>query len=223
MTNANVYGRLWTIWTVIALGTLAVGFASNIDSLHPQIPSVAHFIPSSTHPFTASGSIQIVVDSGFATHRDSDDIYLPSLLQYANTFREDLISLIGFSNVPHVLLGVLPFPQVTTPVIFLSLGAINKTYYNGKPSLDGYDLDISSTTVIIKGAGTIGAWWGTRTLLQQIAIERHDKTSSFISIPAGHAFDVPGWEVRGFMLDAGRHWFEASFICKDLEAVNFLT
>ncbi|KZT58226.1 glycoside hydrolase family 20 protein, partial [Calocera cornea HHB12733] len=31
-------------------------------------------------------------------------------------------------------------------------------------------------------------------------------------LPAGSGWDAPGWEVRGFMLDAGRHWFETSFL-----------
>lgn len=214
----NFHGRPWTIRAAIAFGAVFfVGFSAgnDIHSLHPQIPSLDHFILSSAQPFTVSGNIQIIVDSDFASQSDSDDAYSPSLLQYATTFREDLLSLTGFSNIPPILLGTLPFTNAANSTVFLSFGATNKTNYNGKRSLEGYDLDISSTTIIIRGAGATGAWWGTRTFLQQIAIGKHDEGTSFISIPAGSGFDAPGWEVRGFMLDAGRHWFEASFICKN--------
>lgn len=213
------HGRPWVIRAAIAFGVVSsVGLSAgnDIHSLsHPQIPSLEHFIPSSARPFTVSGTIQIIVDSDFATQSDSNDAYSPSLLQYATTFREDLLSLTGFSNIPPILLGTMPFANAANPVVFLSLGATNKTNHNGKHSLEGYDLDISSTMFIIRGVGAVGAWWGTRTFLQQITIGKHDEGTSFISIPAGSGFDVPGWAVRGFMLDAGRHWFEASFICKN--------
>lgn len=214
----NFHDKPWTIRAAIAFGTVfAVGFSAgnDIHSLHPQIPSLDRFIPSSAQPFTLSGTVQIIVDSEFAAQSDSDAPYSPSLLQYATTFREDLLSLTSFPSIPPILLGTLPFTDSANSVVFLSLGAINKTNYNGKHSLEGYDLDVSSTMFIIRGVGAIGAWWGTRTLLQQIVIGKHDEGTSSISIPAGSGFDVPGWEVRGFMLDAGRHWFEASFICKN--------
>ncbi|KAK6997302.1 glycoside hydrolase, partial [Favolaschia claudopus] len=50
----------------------------------------------------------------------------------------------------------------------------------------------------------------TRTLLQQVALTAGSPNG--ISLAAGFGSDTPGWEVRGFMLDAGRHWYQPSFL-----------
>ncbi|KZT01175.1 glycoside hydrolase family 20 protein [Laetiporus sulphureus 93-53] len=46
-------------------------------------------------------------------------------------------------------------------------------------------------------------------MLQQVALASNDGT---IAIPTGSGTDSPGWEIRGFMLDAGRHWFDTQFL-----------
>ena len=33
-----------------------------------------------------------------------------------------------------------------------------------------------------------------------------------VAFPVGTVTDAPGWDVRGFMLDAGRHWFDTTFL-----------
>lgn len=194
---------------IAALWHFSVALA--MDNLLPQIPAIASFESSSADPFELSSDVQIIVDPIYAN--SSDSIHTPSLFRYATIFREDLLSLTGFSTVPDVTTGTLPSTNTTTSTIYLSLGSTNKTLYNGAPTLEGYDVDISLGVFSIQGAGALGAWWGTRTLLQQVALAMNgSKNATSISIPAGSGSDVPGWEVRGFMLDAGRHWFEASFI-----------
>ncbi|KAJ7039802.1 glycoside hydrolase family 20 protein [Mycena alexandri] len=170
-------------------------------SLQPQIPSVASFTESDGPAFLLSTSSQIIVDSDF---QDSGS---PSLITYAQTFRNDLITLTGLASIPEVTTGSLEGSDASS-IIFLSLGATNHTYFSGVATEEGYDFVINSRSYIIKGSGAIGVWWGTRTLLQQVALSpRPDGT-----IAAGSGSDTPGWEVRGFMLDAARHWFEPSFL-----------
>ncbi|KAJ7136016.1 glycoside hydrolase [Mycena epipterygia] len=175
-------------------------------SIRPQIPSVASFVDAEGPGFVLSSSTQVIVDSAFQ-HSGS-----PSLLSYAQTFRDDLISLTGFTSVPGVKTGNVQQDSDASAgtIIFMTLGAVNHTYFNGVATDEGYDFTISSRSYIIKGSGAIGAWWGTRTLLQQVVM--NSVGSGSITIPAGSGSDTPGWEIRGFMLDAARHWFQPSFL-----------
>ena len=63
---------------------------------------------------------------------------------------------------------------------------------------------IRTTTLIQKIAGT-------RTFLQQVVLSIVNGSKPAM-IPTGSGEDNPGWEIRGFMLDAGRHWFEIPFL-----------
>ncbi|KAJ7889726.1 glycoside hydrolase [Mycena leptocephala] len=169
-------------------------------SLQPQIPSVASFTDAGGPGFVFSSSTQIIVDSVFQNSGS------PSLISYAQTFREDLISLTGFTSIPEVKAGSLEDSD-TSPIVFLTLGATGHSYFNGVATEEGYDFVISSQSYIVKGSGATGAWWGTRTLLQQVAM-----IHGTLTIPAGSGSDTPGWEIRGFMLDAARHWFQPTFL-----------
>ncbi|KAF9240848.1 glycoside hydrolase family 20 protein [Melanogaster broomeanus] len=114
----------------------------------------------------------------------------------------------GFSLMPDMPLIVALSPVVQP---YLTGSSSNHTYYSGFATVEGYDFTISNTSYVISGSGPIGAWWGTRTLLQQLVLSQHGDDVRY-SVPAGSGTDSPGWEVRGFMLDAGRHWYEADFL-----------
>ncbi|KAJ7637121.1 glycoside hydrolase [Roridomyces roridus] len=190
----------------ILLCTLLLILAPNVQAtIHPQIPSLASFTESNAPGFLFSTSARIVVDSN---HQESGAPG-PSLLSYAETFRQDLIWLTGFTSVPEVTTGS-DGAVSASPSIFLTLGASNHTYFNGVPTQEGYDFLINEKAYIIKGSGALGVWWGTRSLLQQLAL--NCAANGSCTIPAGSGSDAPGWEVRGFMLDAARHWFELPFL-----------
>lgn len=176
------------------------------SGLEPQIPSVASFTPSHG-AFELSSAVQIIVDSKHASHGT------PSLLDFANTFRDDIKDI-----VPH--LGLAPVsvsPNIAdttlgVPTIYLTLDAsLQYKLYNGDATDEGYDVVITHNSVTIKSSAPLGVWWGTRTLLQQVAMQLPKGVPS-VSLPAGNISDSPGWEVRGFMLDAGRHWYETTFL-----------
>ncbi|KAI0830841.1 glycoside hydrolase [Trametes gibbosa] len=190
-----------TILLIIFACTKALG-----GSLQPQIPSVASFTPSHGS-FALASAVRIVVDSKHASRGS------PSLLDFAHTFRGDLKDVVPHLGlVPILLSSVVPDVASATPTIYLTLDAsVQYKLYNGGPTDEGYDIDIAHGSVTIKSSAALGVWWGTRTLLQQAAIQlaQGAKEASF---PAGRISDAPGWEVRGFMLDAGRHWFETSFL-----------
>ncbi|KAJ7096698.1 glycoside hydrolase [Mycena belliarum] len=191
--------------SLVALTCIGLLHPNAAASLHPQIPSVASFVNSGAPGFVLSTSTQVAVDSAFQSSGS------PSLMSYAQTFRDDLISMTGFT-VPEV--KSLSMEDSASPsTIFMTLGATNHSYFNGEATEEGYDFTISSQSYIIKGSGANGAWWGTRTLLQQAAMSSVGSGSNgSITIPAGSGSDTPGWEIRGFMIDAARHWFEPSFL-----------
>ncbi|KAH7099368.1 glycoside hydrolase [Auriculariales sp. MPI-PUGE-AT-0066] len=181
----------------------AVGHA-----LQPQIPSVQFWSPGAGAGFHLSPLVRIIVDRATA-HQGH-----PSLLEFATTFREDLNAVTGWS-VAKVQLAAAP-SLAKVPSVFLSLGATsNFTYLSGKEAEDGYEFEVSPNAYVVRAKAPIGAWWATRTLLQQVVLSQNSHSpTTIVSIPAGNGTDVPGWEVRGAMLDVGRHYFTTGFLAE---------
>lgn len=134
-------------------------------------------------------------------HADSRDttgetLIPPSLAEFANTFAGDLVRVLGIS------LEMTLAEAAPPDSIFLT---VNETAEyldsSGAPTAEGYTLTVSDSGVIISAASALGAWWGTRTVLQQ-AVLSDDGT-----IPYGETKDAPGWGIRGMMLDAARHYY----------------
>lgn len=195
---------------ILSILTIAVWILASAQAaaLHPQIPSVESFSPAQgLNAFQLLGSILISVDSRFAKEGS------PSLLDFANTFRDDLASVASLHAIPPVqVVSQKTIQSRRTPTVYLTLDS-TKQYklFNGNPTTEGYDIDIAHDSVTITAAAPLGAWWGTRTILQQVVMSLSSGAKSAV-LPVGHISDSPGWEVRGFMLDAGRHWFEADFM-----------
>ncbi|KAI0714712.1 glycoside hydrolase superfamily [Earliella scabrosa] len=174
--------------------------------LKPQIPSIASFAPSDG-TFELLPAVQIVVDSRHAT-RDR-----PSLFDFAKTFRADLTAAVPYiQTAPISLSSSLPSGKPRVATIFLSVDpSLSYQLYNGGATDEGYHFQVTPHVFVIKGSAPIGVWWGTRTFLQQAVVTLAEGANT-VSFPAGAGHDSPGWEVRGFMLDAGRHWFDTSFL-----------
>ena len=194
---------------------LAVGV--HAAALQLQIPSVQSFYPDELgQVFILSSETQIFVDEAYAFdggfHSNG-----PTLLDFAEIFRSDLIHLTSFM---FPLVQVAPFSQIHindggSAIVLTLSSSSNYALYSGTPTPEVYDFLISNSSYVISGSGSIGPWWGTRTLLQQLALSEQGYNKTYI-IPAGNGTDSPGWEVRGFMLDAGRHWYTTEFLGKCL-------
>ncbi|EIW63852.1 glycoside hydrolase [Trametes versicolor FP-101664 SS1] len=205
LVTVSEYSGIMLLKTVLFL--ISAACSTTLGSgLEPQIPSVVSFTPSHG-AFELSSVVQIVVDSKHANHGT------PSLLDFANTFRDDIKDI-----VPHLRLAPvsvspsIPGTTLGIPTIYLTLDtSLQYKLYNGDPTDEGYDIVITHNSVAVKSSGPLGVWWGTRTLLQQVAMQLSKGVSS-VSLPAGSISDSPGWEVRGFMMDAGRHWYETTFL-----------
>ena len=189
-----------------ALGLLSILPLCVLGGLGPQIPSIASFTPSNGS-FELSSIVRIIVDSKFANHGS------PSLLDFAKTFQRDLEEVVPFATVPAVSeSSIVPGHSSGHPTICLTLNSsASFVLYNGQPTDEGHQFEVTPDTYLISAPAPIGVWWGTRTLLQHAAVSLA-QVAKAVSFPAGVGVDSPGWEIRGFMLDAGRHWFEASFL-----------
>jgi hexosaminidase len=61
----------------------------------------------------------------------------------------------------------------------------------GRPTSEGYSINITKDGIVITGASPLGAFWGTRSILQQGVL------SNGMQLSLGNAIDAPGWGVRG--------------------------
>jgi hexosaminidase len=194
---------------LLAVLILAGSSLTLCQTFRTQIPSVDIYEPRSTdRPFIVTSDIRIAVDASSA-HVGS-----PSLLDYATTFRDDFNEILTLKSAPTLRVHFINETSYPHSTIILSTGASNLSYFNGQLAREGYEIDISEQNIMIRGVDAIGTWWGTRTLLQQIVASRNleDNLKNEVALEAGKIRDSPGWPVRGFMLDAGRHWFEPQFI-----------
>ncbi|KAI0079563.1 glycoside hydrolase [Panus rudis PR-1116 ss-1] len=172
--------------------------------LRPQIPSIASTtLSSSPHVFEVTPEVIVTV----VGHGSDTSAILP----YAKILREDLLTVTSFACLQPVAVVTEP-PLDSILRILLTLDpSLKFVLFNGDPTDEGYTMDIARKTVTITGTAPVGVWWGTRTLLQQVVLALKDNSKG-IDLPLGKIHDSPGWEVRGFMLDAGRHWFDIGFL-----------
>ncbi len=191
---------------VLPIMPLALG-AMALQPLPP--PPIDHFRPNLRIPAFDFTKIPrtVFVTSDLASRRDSEGLTLipPSGEEFARTFAEDLTSMTGDKWTI----------SVTDSLSYVASGIIMTTcdsdharlaYENGTPTEEGYVLQVANGKAVIRGSGSRGAWWGTRTLLQQLMI------SKWTSLPELTITDAPAYATRGFMLDAGRKWYSPKFL-----------
>lgn len=150
----------------------------------------------------------IQVDAKFANARDENGLTLipPTLSEFAHTFSEDLKSALG------VDLDVTETESAGPKTIFITINE-HESFEDraGRTTSEGYILTTNSSGIFVEGASPLGAWWGTRTILQQAILNSHNGPNH-PAVPFGKGKDVPGWPTRGMMLDAGRHFYPKEFL-----------
>jgi hexosaminidase len=156
-----------------------------------------------------ASSRKIYIEESLASTEDTDGLTLipPSGHEFAEVFLEDLNAVTGYE---WSLETVASLPDVTTAngAILLGLFAGNTssmTYENGQQTTEGYELTISPSAISINGSGSRGMFWGTRTLLQMLLIGNN-------TLSSGQTLDAPAYATRGYMFDAGRKWYNKSFL-----------
>ena len=152
-----------------------------------------------------------MVDAQYASSVDDskDTLIPPTLFEFAETFAQDLSSIFDIDA------AVVNGSSSTADSIFLTLGDPS-VYLNasGDPVSEGYTLTVTSSGITITGASALGAWWGTRTVLQQATLNDG-------LVPVGTGVDAPGWGTRGMMLDIGRHFYPKEFLVEMCAYMSF--
>lgn len=125
---------------------------------------------------------------------DGETLIPPTLLEFATTFSDDLSTVLG------VRVPVISGSRSAPGSLFITIGKSNQ-YIDaaGRATSEGYSLDVNSNGITVTGASPLGAWWGTRSLLQQAVLEKSQ-------IPYGSAIDAPGWGVRGLFVILSHHF-----------------
>lgn len=148
----------------------------------------------------------IYIEADLASKADDDGLTLipPNGQEFARLFRDDLTYLTGIDWTMEVF-DELPANASGIVLSSFSGNASEITYENGIPTSEGYELVIREDRAFIGGTGARGMWWGTRTLLQLLLIGNG-------TVPVGNDIDVPAYATRGYMLDAGRKWYNKDFL-----------
>ena len=159
---------------------------------------------SSKGSFSLKQLDSIVVDSEYqnAVNTEGETLIPPTLLSFAKTFSTDLESSLGL-NVP-VKTGKLS----ANNSIFMTISNNSSEFLDaaGRPTSEGYSIVVTSDGIAITGASPLGAWWATRTVLQQGVLD------DGMTLSLGSATDAPGWGVRGSFVRLKSVTFESVLI-----------
>ncbi|KFY02448.1 hypothetical protein O988_02156 [Pseudogymnoascus sp. VKM F-3808] len=154
---------------------------------------------------------KVIVDKRFAStvNKDGRTLIPPTLAEFAKTFEGDLQTALG----SHVTLQYGDKPEKGS--IFLTIDTDTEfSDVAGRPSSEGYSLSVTKEGITIAGASPLGAWWGTRSVLQAAATGDN-------KIPYGTGVDTPGWGTRGVMLDIARHYYSPEFLVDMCSHLSF--
>jgi hexosaminidase len=129
------------------------------------------------------------VDSKYQdlVNTEGETLIPPTLLSFAKTFSADLESSLGL-HVP-----VITGNSSSNGTIFMTIATNSSAFVDaaGRPSSEGYSLEVKPHGIVITGASPLGAWWATRTIIQQGVLD------SSMALSVGSAVDTPGWGIRG--------------------------
>lgn len=166
--------------------------------LPPLVPAVHSFQPS-TGSFRLPESLAIYVDQDYVMSTRDKGLTLipPPLLSFVETFASDVRELFPSSSTRVYVTKESSLHSLQDYVFFTLSSEDNHTFADGSPTTEGYEMDITSKGVTIRGSGSKGAFWATRTLLQGLVLGDG-------RFPNGVISDQPDWETRGIMLGQSR-------------------
>ncbi|KAI0361388.1 glycoside hydrolase [Trametes cingulata] len=176
--------------------------------LPPLVPAVHDsFLDARSASFRLPKRVHIIVDERDAHSTKDDGLTLipPTLFNFSQTFKSDLETLFPQTTVSLSVGDARKSLNVPAVIAFLLSDDLHSTHADGSPTTEGYELEVSPTNIRITGAGSKGAFWATRTLLQGLVL-------SGGQFPTGKIVDQPDWRTRGFMLDVGRQWYPINFL-----------
>src|SRR5580693_8377564 len=187
-----------TTATICLLFLTAAVFAQN-----PNVPAV---IPLPQTMELRDGTFQLAADT--QVYRDAGS------RATANVLAERLRTSTGFRIKSDRIL----FNSEAIP------GGILLTTKNADTNLgpEGYELTVTSNSVVIRAPAQAGLFYGVQTLFQLLPPEIY--SSNLVGnvawqIPCVQIEDWPRFQWRGFMLDVSRHFFNKSEVETFLDAM----
>lgn len=112
--------------------------------------------------------------------------------------------------------GEYPTEKKGTPDIRTEL----LTMYDTLLGAEGYQLQISSSGILIRANHAAGLFYGHQTL-RQIVMQFTDQTNGSIRLPYLYITDFPAFKWRGMLLDCCRHFMEKDFILRYIDLLAF--
>lgn len=214
---ASAKGRKSKMHSSWLFAILGLGRVVAADDGLTGIPTVPFTKSAGETIFKLQDVQAILVDPEYAFTTDMRGMTLipPTLLDFATKFTEDLNSYLqknqGNINVSVHTSEIIP----EKGYIYLTLGSPGDFLdAASRETSEGYTLSITQTGITITGASPLGVWWGTRTVLQQAALNHGE-------LLLGTGTDAPGWGIRGAMLDVGRHYYPPSFLIEMCSYLSF--
>ena len=164
-----------------------------------QVPTLDFESTGSFYDLANINSVHVDPQYADWVNQEGETLIPPTLLAFGETFAQDLSTAIG-RNVS------AEKSENTGNSIYLTIDSDgNYTDAAGRRTSEGYSLNVTESGIIVSGASSLGAWWGTRTILQAAALNNG-------SVPIGTGIDAPGWGHRGIMMDVGRKYYPAPFL-----------
>ncbi|GJN81316.1 hypothetical protein PLIIFM63780_004849 [Purpureocillium lilacinum] len=191
----------------LAAGLIAI--ASAVNGCLVTVPSTPFNCQPGQFSLRHLKSIVLHSRHAQAVDKTGQTLIPPTLEEFTRTFKEDLKSSLGLDVA--VVQGTRPAPSS----IFVTLDDSSKFKdAAGRHTAEGYRLSVGANGITIAGASALGAWWGTRSILQTAAL--NDK-----NVAHGEGVDAPGWAYRGIMLDGGRHYYPPDFVVEMCSYLSF--
>ncbi|MCU1676674.1 MAG: beta-N-acetylhexosaminidase [Frankiales bacterium] len=87
---------------------------------------------------------------------------------------------------------------------------------------EGYDLQVTTSSVVIRAAHPAGLFYGVQTLRQllPVSVEKATADGTPVAVGATHIVDSPRYAWRGAMLDVARHFFPAADVKKYIDEIS---
>jgi hexosaminidase len=203
MTQRDPLSRRTFIGTAVALGGLAVApiaYAGPASAREEAATVRPRTIPALREWSARSGAFQLGPASRIVV-RPADAHRLGGT---AELLAADLHALSR-----HAVRVVVTGRPAHKGDIVLELGATDPQIGD-----EGYVLTVDASSISIKARKEVGAFYGTRTLLQLL----HQNTS----VPAGVARDWPRYSERGLMVDTARMHFSYEWLAARIRDMAYL-
>ena len=169
---------------------------------HSIVPAPEHFAPGGGDSFHLTEAARILVEPGSAEAAAVGG-YLADVLRPST----------GFALPVGPAEGAPPAGSVS-----LRLGGDEAALGE-----EGYELEVSSDSVVLRAARPAGLFRGVQTIRQLLpaAVEAHESvvTSGPWPVPACRIVDRPRFAWRGAMLDVARHFFSVGEVKQFIDAI----